>query len=735
MTDKREHAGPEKPSTSQDGVASAMSPLSLRQQAEARLLRTPDPLLADIDSLTPEAARKVLHDLQVHQIELEMQNEELRDAHVALDFERARYFDLYDLAPVGYCSVSRQGQIMQANLTAARLLGTTRSELLGQRWSHFIHPEDADLHYLQSKKLLESGEPQSCELRLTRRDGRALWAQWSATAAINLDGDTELREVFSDITARKVAELALIESGENYHKLFNSIDEGFCIIEMIFDQAGNPVDYRFLQTNPSFERQSGLHRAAGKRIQELKPGDSGHWLETYGEVALTGEPVRMVDEAQGPEGRWFDVHASRLGGPESRRVAIVFNDITERMQVEIRLREAKAAADKANRAKSEFLSNMSHELRTPLNAVLGFAQLIKSGSPTPTPVQERNVDYILKAGWYLLALVDEILDLAVIESGRPSLSMASVSLDEVMRECQAMVEQQAKSRGIHMRFPQEHAPLPVHADRKRVKQVLNNLLSNAIKYNRAEGTVAVDWVLTGEGRVRISVTDSGHGLSEDDIGQLFQPFSRLGKDAGREQGTGIGLMVSKLIVEMMGGAIGVRSIVGEGSVFWVEFNPAAEDAENPDARQARSAKPARGRIYAPLRKLLYVEDNPANLALVEAIIARRPDLRLLTAMDGSRGVEIARAAVPAVILMDLHLPGISGTETMKRLARDPATAHIPVVALSADASAGNIERGLQDGFFAYITKPIKVDEFMDTLDKAMEFSACAASPTTGREQQ
>lgn len=733
MTDKREHAEPQGPPP-KDGPVTAISPQALRRQAEARLLNTPAPMLADIDSLSQEEARKVLHELQVHQIELEMQNEELRDAHVALDFERARYFDLYDLAPVGYCTINNQGQIKRANLTAASLLGATRSELLGQRWSQFIHELDADVYYLQNKKLLESGEPQSCELRMTRRDGRSLWVQCSSTTSTNLDDEIEIREVFSDITARKVAEQALIESGENYHKLFTSIDEGFCIIDMVFDPQGNPVDYRFLQTNPSFERQSGLLRATGKRIRELDPGMAERWCEIYGEVALTGEPVRMVDEPREPDGRWFDVHASRLGGPESRKVAIVSNDITERMQVEIRLREAKAAADKANRAKSEFLSNMSHELRTPLNAVLGFAQLIKSGSPPPTPVQERNVDYILKAGWYLLALVDEILDLAVVESGRPSLSMDSVSLDDVMRECRAMLEQQAQARGIHMRFPAEPAPLPVHADRKRVKQVLNNLLSNAIKYNRPDGSVQVDWAVTDSGRVRISVADSGQGLSADQIGQLFQAFNRLGKEAGREQGTGIGLMVSKLVAEMMGGAIGVQSTVGEGSVFWLELNRATGTPGDAGAAQAGSARAVHGRIYAPLRKLLYVEDNPANLALVEAIVARRPDIRLLTATDGDAGIRLARANLPDVILMDINLPGIDGFEAMNLLARDPATAHIPVVALSADASADNIEQGMDAGFFAYVTKPIRVDEFMDTLDKALAFAGTTAGRKIAKER-
>ncbi|MFN0317072.1 MAG: sensor histidine kinase [Burkholderiales bacterium] len=234
------------------------------------------------------------------------------------------------------------------------------------------------------------------------------------------------------------------------------------------------------------------------------------------------------------------------------------------------LEVARLAADKANRAKSEFLSSMSHELRTPLNAMLGFAQIIETGSPTPA--QKRSVDQILKAGWYLLALVDEILDLAAVESGKLALSMETVSLDEVLRECEAMVGPQAKQRGISMSFPDVDVSCPLSADRNRVKQVLSNLLSNAIKYNRPGGTVVVDCVASQPGRIRIRVRDTGDGLSPDRLAQLFQPFNRLGRETGAEQGTGIGLVAAKRVVELMNGAIGVESTVGKGSVFWFELN-------------------------------------------------------------------------------------------------------------------------------------------------------------------
>ncbi|MBW8368982.1 MAG: response regulator [Arenimonas sp.] len=730
MADKRGQAPGPPGSPGKDEAAPAPSAHALRRLAEARLRDRASPTPASIDSLSPEQARHMLHELQVHQIELEMQNEELRDAHVALDVERARYFDLYDLAPVGYCTVCDDGLIKQANLTLASLLGTTRGALIRQRWHRFIAREDADLYHRLHKRLLETGEPQSGELRMVRKDGTPFWGQWEATIAPDVHGSPEMRAVLSDVTVRKRAEQALVERSEQYQNLFTTMGEGFCVIDMIFDEDGKPVDYRFVELNPSFERQTGLHQAMGKRARELVPDLETHWYETYGRVALTGEPVRILDHARAMEGRWFDVHAYRLGGPGSHRVAILFEDSTERINGEIKLREAKHAADKANRAKSEFLSNMSHELRTPLNAILGFAQLIDSGSPPPTASQKRSADHILKAGWYLLALVDDILDLAVIESGTLSLTMQAVPLDEVLRECQAMVEQQARSRGIRLSFPRFQAPCHLDADRTRLKQVLSNLLSNAIKYNRPEGSVHVDWRVTPAGRVRISVADTGDGLPEEKIAQLFQPFNRLGKESGPEQGTGIGLVVSKRVVEMMGGTIGVQSTLGEGCVFWIELRPAT--LPTPVAARA-AAGLAPGGLDAEVHTLLYVEDNPANLALVQEILSSRPEFRLLTATDGESGVAMARAALPHVVLMDVSLPGISGTEAMKILARDPATTHIPVVALSANATAIDVERGLQTGFFRYLTKPIKIDELMATLATALEFSASQGKPPTTRQ--
>ncbi|HSH89682.1 MAG TPA: ATP-binding protein [Ramlibacter sp.] len=393
-------------------------------------------------------------------------------------------------------------------------------------------------------------------------------------------------------------------------------------------------------------------------------------------------------------------------------------DNSVRKRVESELKEAMALAENANRAKSDFLSSMSHELRTPLNAILGFAQLLDSGAPTPTPAQKRSIEQILKAGWYLLELINEILDLALIESGKLSMSKEPVSLAEVMVECRAMVEPQARQRGLGMTFPRFDVPCFIHADRTRVKQVLINLLFNAVKYNRPQGSVSVECQPGAAGSIRICVHDTGIGLSPEQLAQLFQPFNRLGQEAGVEQGTGIGLVMTKRLVELMGGRIGATSKVGEGSCFWVEF----ELATAPQLLQLdldHSAPIRQAPDGSALRTLLYVEDNPANLELVEQLVARRRDLRLLSASEGNLGIEYARACLPEVILMDINLPGLSGIEAMKILRADPSTAHIPIIALSANAIPRDIEKGLEAGFFDYITKPIKVARFMEALDAAL----------------
>src|ERR1017187_4504644 len=367
-------------------------------------------------------------------------------------------------------------------------------------------------------------------------------------------------------------------------------------------------------------------------------------------------------------GTMFHDRDSQLHG-----VFLTARDVTELKRLERALREnnhemerARAAAEKASLAKSDFLTCMSHDLRAPLQTILGFAQLIDSDTPPPTLAQTASVEQILRSGWYLLELINEIVDLSQIESGKLVLSMEPTSLTEVLRECQAMIVPRGRKRGIKMTFPPSGISYFVNADRTRLKQVLISLLSIAIKYNQLNGTVVVECAMSTSvstpQRIRVSIGDTGEGLSPEMLPELFQPFNRLGRERSAEEGTGIGLAMSKRLVELMGGVIGAESTVGSGSVFWFELNSSAEPRlETDGAYSAIVEVPVRH--GAPVRStLLYVEDNPANLKLIEQLIARSPDIALLTARDGLEGVELARANQPDVILMDINLPGISGIE-------------------------------------------------------------------------
>ena len=399
-------------------------------------------------------------------------------------------------------------------------------------------------------------------------------------------------------------------------------------------------------------------------------------------------------------------------------------------------------ARSANQAKSAFLSSMSHELRTPLNAILGFAQILTSDSLPSTLEQKKEfANHILKSGRHLLTLINEILDLAKVESGTVTLSMEPVALADTLRETRAMVEPIAANRGVRVLFPDVDGAV-VLADRTRLKQVLLNLLSNAVKYNREGGAVILGCEQVSPSRLRLSVQDTGAGLDAEQVASLFQPFNRLGQEGGQQEGTGIGLVVTKRLVELMGGEIGVSSSPGVGSVFWIELAstaPLAQHvAEEPVQEETGAANlAADGGTQQEPHLILYVEDNPANLRLVEEIIRFRTDLRLLSALDGHVGLSLARAHQPEIILLDLNLPGMSGLEVLRQLRADPATASIPVFALSANAMARDIERGRAAGFNRYLTKPIDIDKFTEAINStlAQHRTAQAGAAGAGRKDE
>jgi signal transduction histidine kinase/ActR/RegA family two-component response regulator len=393
------------------------------------------------------------------------------------------------------------------------------------------------------------------------------------------------------------------------------------------------------------------------------------------------------------------------------------------MQLELANAELELAieeAHNANQAKSAFLSSMSHELRTPLNAILGFAQILAADNLPTTPEQKKEfAGHILKSGRHLLTLINEILDLAKVEAGALTLSMEPVGLADILAECRTMIEPLAAARGIRMRFPDPGASetaAQVAADRTRLKQVLLNLLSNAVKYNREGGEVTVACTACGPDRLRLSVQDTGMGLRPDQVAALFQPFNRLGQENGAQEGTGIGLVFTRRLVELMKGEIGVTSTPGVGSTFWIELSASAPLAQLPAPAETPASQAAAAPDSAAPRTILYIEDNPANLRLVQEIVAFRAGLRLLTARDGHAGLALARMERPAIILLDLNLPGMTGFEVLAQLRRDPITALIPVVALTANAMPRDIERGMAAGFARYLTKPIDIGQFNEAID-------------------
>ena len=392
-------------------------------------------------------------------------------------------------------------------------------------------------------------------------------------------------------------------------------------------------------------------------------------------------------------------------------------DVSARRHAEQAQREAQAAAEAANRAKSEFLSRMSHELRTPLNSVLGFGQLLEIDYLSDT--QRDAVGHILKGGRHLLGLINEVLDISRIETGDLRLSPESVRLSELIEEAIALMRPMVEQRGMKLVVdrPDESTGY-VFADRQRAKQVLLNLLSNAVKYNRPRGTVVVSCARVSDARVRISVADTGMGIPSDKLGMLFTPFERLGAEHGVEEGTGIGLALSKRLTEAMGGALTMTSTQGQGSTFTVEL----PSAEGPVERYERLTLAPQ---YVPPvvthggRLVLHIEDNLSNLSLIERVFAQRPGVEVIAAMQGRLGIELARKHQPALVLLDLHLPDIGGEQVLQQLRDDPATASIPVVIVSADATSGQIQRLLNAGAAAYVTKPIDVREVLRHLDEAV----------------
>ncbi len=511
-----------------------------------------------------------------------------------------------------------------------------------------------------------------------------------------------------------LAHASLQEREERFRQLAENINQVFWMTD--------PGKQRMLYVSPAYERVWGrtvhsLYDQPRSFVDAIHADDRAAAIVAFGRqtAGTYDEQYRVVQ----PDGavRWIHDRAFpvRDAAGAVYRVVGIAEDITERRQAHEQVHAAKEEAERANNAKNEFLSRVSHELRTPLNAILGFGQILEADC---TGDQRQCAEYILKAGSHLLDLVNEVLDLASIEAGRLTFSSESVSLRRLVRESLQIIGPLAEQRNIRLasHYP-GGADLHVLADHQRLKQVVLNLLSNAVKYNRSAGSIDIDCTRTAEGRARLAVRDTGLGLPPEKVALLFTPFQRLGAERTAIPGAGLGLTLSRRLAELMDGSVGVHSEVGVGSVFWVEL-PAAE-------RPAGSAEPveAAGDENWPAegnrRTILYIEDNLSNLCLVEAILARRPGLELLPAMQGTIGLELARQHRPDLVLLDMDLPDVSGTEVLQRLRADPVTSAVPVIIVSADATPDAIDHMLTAGACAYVTKPLELKRFLRVVDAAL----------------
>ncbi|MEY2546210.1 MAG: hypothetical protein QOG48_1327, partial [Verrucomicrobiota bacterium] len=457
--------------------------------------------------------------------------------------------------------------------------------------------------------------------------------------------------------------------------------------------------------------------------------DRGKTAEADDNIRKAGKLTDFVNRYVRKDGAIVDVLWSASWSATDKILFCVAHDVTQRQRAEEALREAKDAADRANRAKSEFLSRMSHELRTPLNAILGFSQLLERQSPTET--QRSRLGHITSAGRHLLDLINEVLDISRIESGRMQLSVEPVCLAHILAETLELIRPLAAERSIELCAPDKiDNEWHLLADRQRIKQVMLNLLSNAVKYTPENGRVAVSADLLGEKQTRIVVSDNGPGIARENLSRLFTPFDRLGAEQSEVQGTGLGLALSQRLMQAMGGSIGVESDPGRGSTFWIELSRAESPLRRTGSAPVKSSATANGQSpNGPKRTVLYIEDNVSNLTLIEQIVAEQGDIDLITAMQGRLGVDLALRHAPDLILLDLHLPDMPGWDVLAQLQAHEATRNIPTVVISADATTQQIQRLLAAGARAYLTKPLDVDHFIRTCDEMAKPKTAVAEVT------
>lgn len=646
--------------------------------------------------------------------------------------------------------------IVFANSAFTQITGYEAQEVIG-RDCRFLQDEQTDPQRISEiREALRAGTECLVVLRNRRKNGSYFWNELRIAPIENVTGEPgHFVAVITDVTERKLVEQRLLESEARYRTLFNSLDSGFCVFEMLYDENGKACDYLFLETNPEFAQHTGLHDAVGKTAMTLVPGLEEHWVDYYAEVADTGVPKYLVEESP-TMGRWFDVHAFRFGEAKLRQVALMFTDITERKRYEASMEEsrmiaeqARAAADASNRAKSEFLANMSHEIRTPLSAILGFTEILDTTLRDPDDLQavetiRRNVDH-------LQSLLNDFLDLAKIEAGQLNVRQVSVGLHGIVEEVMSLMYQRAIDARLQLTVDYLTAvPETIVTDPVRLRQILINLLSNAIKFTdpgdcEGQGNVCLQVSFTAqpEARLVFDVIDTGIGLTEEQQEALFQPFSQAdNSDARRYEGTGLGLTISRRLANLLGGDISVVSERHQGSTFSVDIALAAETLGALTTEHATAVVSAETveHVSAIHAHIMVVDDRPDIRVLLhhhleavgatvesfssgEAAIARLQKARSehsgqAEVSESHQATSVSLPKAVDVILLDMQMPGLDGYQTARRIRADGYEG--PVVALTAAVLGNERKRCTDAGCTDYLSKPIKRPDLLRALTSHLQ---------------
>ena len=645
----------------------------------------------------------------------------------ALEASDQSFRKFFEEAPIGMGVVGLDESFGQVNATLCQMVGYSETEFTQLTTMDITFDEDIPQGKQNAEELLTGGVRSSVERRYVRKNGEILWITRTACLLRGADGNPcNFLIMVEDISERKRAEEALRESQRELEAAHHANQ---LIVDNSQDVLCSMDGYgRFISVSAACEQLWGYTAAeliGRPYIDFVCPEDRVMTNQVAEVLRMDGKISDFVNRYMRKDGTLVDVLWSASWSETNQTMFCVAHDVTNRAQIEKDLREAKKAADRANRAKSEFLSRMSHELRTPLNAILGFSQLLERQNPTEA--QRPRINHIINAGRHLLSLINEVLDISRVETGNLEMSLEPVCVTDAIDDALNLMRPLAADRGIELitseRMGEKYY---VKADRHRFNQVLLNLLTNAVKYTPLDGKITVSSTPTGSSAMRVVVSDTGAGISSEKLGRLFTPFDRLGAEQTSVEGTGLGLALCQRLMNAMNGSIGVSSTLGEGSTFWMELACTDSPVERVTSGKHIAFRSPEG-SEPKERTILYIEDNLSNLNLIEQMLADQPHIKLITAMQGQLGIELASRHSPDLILLDLHLPDVPGWDILSRLQSEEVTREIPVVIISADATSRQIERLMAAGARAYLTKPLDMEEFFRVIE---ELSAASLQETS-----